>query len=498
MAPTGLVRTATLPSQEDIVLPDDDVNSELQKAYVLIIGGGLASHWCSLWIFEKGEVYSMELMGYRMLQSRYKMRHLYSFATGCRTPPPPGPDFRGEEDQDEEDEEHWCGEFSKLRAVVEYIWPFQHIWPHQLRESVQHCLMGFLHRSGRKNFIMTGMFKLQLPKSAGVLTCLDLICIKDTSPHDLRKRASKLPLGDAFYELHFHNCQLFLLQLLCEKYEVEVAKLPLTAGSIAAGPSLLFLEVAFIAVFHALRHWHPNVAMLVGLLWVAAEAYSTWRYVYSHALSATSGVVIGGVGTMCLWIGVAVHSPSNYVFVDSIPVLSLLWDLCMVAEALTVNMVCHDAALTLLNLMLIILAIVGVGILQFLNGRPVQELYEGVAGAVLGSLPLIFGYRLFLKIDNRLARFLCASCLMYLSLIVFVLWISQHTTAQDRYQVAALPKASEGVPGWVYKDGDQGRGYYKEDTGCPNLGCCGGARENSINLEVDLSSDKSAAVTQMS
>ncbi|CAE7557428.1 unnamed protein product [Symbiodinium necroappetens] len=448
MAPTGLVRTATVPSHEDIVLPDDDVNSELQKAYVLIIGGGLASHWCSLWIFEKGEVYSMELMGYRMLQSRYKMRHLYSFATGCRTPPPPGPDFRrGEEDQDDEEDEHWCGEFSKLRAVVEYVWPFQHIWPHQLRESVQHCLFGFLHRSGRKNFIMTGKFKLQLPKSAGVLTCLDLICIKDTSPHDLRKRASKLPLGDAFYELHVHNCQLFLLQLLCEKYEVEVAKLPLTAGSIAAGPSLLLLEVAFIAIFHALRHWHPNFAMLVGLLWVAAEAYLTWRYVYSHALSATSGVVIGGVGTMCLWVGVAVHSPSDYVFVDSIPVLSLLWDLCMVAEALTVNMVYHDAALTLLNLMLVILAIVGIGILQFLNGRPVQELYEGVAGAVLGSLPLVFGYRLFLKIDDRLSRFLCASCLMYLFLIGFVVWISQHPTGQEGYQVPALPEASEGAPG---------------------------------------------------
>ena len=70
------------------MLPRDRLSRERQTAYVLIVGRGIASHWCSLWIFENGEVYSMELTainrvtGSRWLQSRYKMRRLHSAADG--------------------------------------------------------------------------------------------------------------------------------------------------------------------------------------------------------------------------------------------------------------------------------------------------------------------------------------------------------------------------------------------------------------------------------
>ncbi|CAE7494995.1 unnamed protein product [Symbiodinium sp. CCMP2592] len=394
MAPTGVMTPAALPTEKDIVLPGDRLSQKRQAAYVLIIGGGVTSHWCSLWMFESGQVYSMELTainevtGYRWLQSRYKMRRLHSRAQlkdGVRA----RPFFPAAPCQSRHSESEGCETCVKDLALYGYCEALcsclamailsprgtaavPSTFP-EVVELVWPIVQDFVHASGGRNYVMSGM-----------------ICIDGTSPHDLRKSAGMVPLNTSFYDLFFHNCQLFILQLLCGQYGVEFAQLPFAVGSVIAGPTLLVLEVTFVALFHHLQHQQPCMAMLVGIAWVATEIYLTWRYVYSYRLKPTSGTVVGSVSTLLVWIVICATGASDSAFAGSIPVLSLVWDMCMVAEALTVNMVFRNTALTVVNLMLIAVAIVIVAYLQWIDGWPVQDLLVPMCGVpiAIGNITL--------------------------------------------------------------------------------------------------------------
>ena len=66
-------------------------NHDRQKAFVLIVGAGKASHWASLWMFAvSGEVFAVELTavesetGYRWNESNGKMRRLLPAATAAK------------------------------------------------------------------------------------------------------------------------------------------------------------------------------------------------------------------------------------------------------------------------------------------------------------------------------------------------------------------------------------------------------------------------------
>mmetsp|Transcript_22489 Transcript_22489/g.52994 ORF Transcript_22489/g.52994 Transcript_22489/m.52994 type:complete len:489 (-) Transcript_22489:241-1707(-) len=397
MAPTGVITPATIPTEKDIVLPRDRLSRERQTAYVLIVGSGIASHWCSLWIFENGEVYSMELTainevtGSRWLQSRYKMRRLHSAEDGVSSTQllasssECGPHQLLEVEQSHGSrhgepiisfEVFGCtAEFypicslpgSVAAATLEMpsnVPSFvQHVWPHVVQT--------FVESGGSRNYILTA-----------------LIQIPDTSPYELRARAGQVPLNTAFYDMFFHNCQLFLIQLLCGKYNIEFEQLPLAVGSIAAGPLLLVLEVIFVALFHLLQYQQPPLAMLVGLGWVSMEIYLTWRYMCSYGDAC--GMLVGAVCTMLLWIVIAATDASDSSYARSIPVLSLIWDVCMVGEAMRANMVFHNGGLTLLNLVLVVMAVVWVTRLQLVNGWPVQDLLLPMIGVTYVTWNTVF------------------------------------------------------------------------------------------------------------
>ncbi|CAE7942920.1 unnamed protein product, partial [Symbiodinium sp. KB8] len=353
-----------------------------KAAYVLIIGSGVVSHWCSLWIFESGQVYSMELTaineitGSRWLQSRYKMRRLHSraqlkdVASALSRERCPEANAESCRRSEFEGSESCVKDLSTFPEVVELVWPI---------------VQDIVRASGSRNYVMS-----------------DVICIGETSPHDLRKRAS----------------MLFILQLLCGQYGVEFDELPLAVGSVIAGPTLLVLEVTFVAFFHNLQHHQPCAAMLVGIAWVAAEIYLTWRYVYSYDLRLTSGIVVGPVSTVLVWIVICSTGASDSAFAGSIPVLSLVWDMCLVAEALTVNMVFQSPALALVNLLLVAVAIITVAYLQWIDGWPVQDLLVPLCG-----VPIAVGSIMLAALFFKIVRNVPTECILFAAALLLASFI---------------------------------------------------------------------------
>ena len=369
-----------------MVLPDERLSETMQSAYVLIVGKGMMSHRASVWIFEDGSIYSMELSaientGRRWVQCKYKMRHL-------------NPGTRPEGSNEPEG--------SNSSDSVEAI--LADIGHESASTDVHKCLVSFLKHSGSGHYIMK-------PTP---------IRIELTSPQELRKKASAVPLHGGFYDLLFHNCQVFLIQLLCSKpYEIDAGKLPTTVGSVAAAPTLLILEVCFVALYMTLRHHDlPEVAGALGVLWIAAEMFLTGRYSSGglffvggslatlclllfivwpialllicfgaafflsyvtmalcnwHLCDLGEGgilymcVIGGGAACMTVLAAIVLH-PS--AIAAGLPLMSLVWDLCMVLAALEEN-----KAANWRNFSWVLLACIAVALLQWSSGSPVQELW---------------------------------------------------------------------------------------------------------------------------
>ena len=348
--------------EPDVVESSDVLNpSDRQRAFVLIVGGGMASHWASIWIFEaKADIFSVELTavedttGYRWRRARGKMRHLLSSKTTCidatssttqaffETTASTGWPFpagfareAGAHRVQDDDSEYGC--FlpcadsrdmldKKAAAVVDYICSRASPGSYMAEQSgrVQDCLVNFIASGGGSNYIMTGVIE-----------------IESTTPFQLYHRSQQVSLHGSFYDLLFHNCQLYILQLMHDKYKVEFSQLPRAVGSVAAGPLMLTLEVIFMAVFSGLEQVHASLAVAVGVLWILAEMRAT--YMYEHS----DGFWNGTLATVLILI-YAMFDERHHLAL-TIPVLSLLWDLCMVKEAMLVNKVYESRRLVLLN-----------------------------------------------------------------------------------------------------------------------------------------------------
>lgn len=197
--------------------------------------------------------------------------------------------------------------------------------------------------------------------------------VESTTPFQLYHRSQQVSLHGSFYDLLFHNCQLYILQLMHDKYKVEFSQLPRAVGSVVAGPLMLTLEVIFMAVFSGLEQVHASLAVSVGVLWILAEMRAT--YMYEHSDGFWSGVL----ATILILI-YAMFDEGHHLVV-TIPVLSLLWDVCMVKEAMLVNKVYESHWLMLLNAICVLLALGVVCLLQVRRGWPVVDL------VISGALP---------------------------------------------------------------------------------------------------------------
>ena len=382
----------------DVLCPSDR-----QKAFVLIAGGGMASHWASIWIFEaKADIFSVELTavedttGYRWRRARGKMRHLLSSSATCigatsnntqaffeltatstSWPFPAG--FAKEASANrvqDEDSEHDC--FlpctdsrallqAQAAAALDYICSRASADSciAEQRDRVQECIVNFIAQGGESNYIMTG--DLVSESRSGVME------VESTTPFQLYHRSQQVSLHGSFYDLLFHNCQLYILQLMHDKYKVEFSQLPRAVGSVVAGPLMLTLEVIFMAVFSGLEQVHASLAVSVGVLWILAEMRAT--YMYEHSDGFWSGVL----ATILILI-YAMFDEGHHLVV-TIPVLSLLWDVCMVKEAMLVNKVYESHWLMLLNAICVLLALGVVCLLQVRRGWPVVDL------VISGALP---------------------------------------------------------------------------------------------------------------
>ena len=234
------------------------------------------------------------------------------------------------------------------------------------REHIRISIMDFMETSGSR--LMSGTFE---SNGVDMLTCTDLIQSIFTSPAELREKARSVPLHGAFYDLLFHNCQLFLLQLICQRYLVPLKVMPLAVGSVVASPLLLVMELTFLALFQALQTTQTtDVAAVFGVAWICAEAYLAYRYPRENRLD-----YLPGIAALLITVLLLIYLRRQGTdLVTAIPVLSLLWDMVMILESMRVNMVHQSRPLTWLNAGLFILAVGLVARVQFLNGWPVQDL----------------------------------------------------------------------------------------------------------------------------
>ena len=219
------------------------------------------------------ELSAIENTGRRWVQCKYKMRHLN-----------PGTRPEGSNSPERSNSPEGSNSSDSVEAILGHI---QH---ESASTDVHKCLVSFLKHSGSGHYIMT-----RTP-----------IRIGQTSPQELRKSACAVPLHGGFYDLLFHNCQVFLIQLLCSKpYNIYAEKLPTTVGSVAAAPTLLILEVCFVALYMTLRHQDlPEVAGALGVLWIATEFFLTYRYKKGEAFCT-----LGIVATLCLFLFIVLPWP---------------------------------------------------------------------------------------------------------------------------------------------------------------------------------------------
>ncbi|CAE7403548.1 unnamed protein product [Symbiodinium sp. CCMP2592] len=421
------------------VSPKSEVrlSREEKQVHILIVGNGMASHWASLWLFEDGNVYSVELSaidldtGSRWGRCRCKMRHLAggdpgSPAAATSFPPsslspliplhpsPLLPPSSCPEEASEGHEEHDAKVRKTIRKAIE------HIWRGPAPRDIEEPIAKFVRNSGSRHYIMT-------PEPIGLEEA--------TSPELLWNRALACPLHGGFYDLFFHNCQLFLLQLICVQYQVPVDNLPATVGSVAAAPVLLLMEAAFIAIFIALRQEGQSIAAACfATVWLTFESLLTWRYesavtvvedwfgpfwLTKLACYGTTAVLLFVLTpwyvfpwvSFLLWMCMAysmyneVNAPVEYkqrcvwfrgnpvlpaciitfVFaclqpsdlIQVFPIITLIWDLALVWAALRANL-----AQNLGNCLCILLAVLTVFDLQRGVGIPAQV-------ALFSLLPLL-------------------------------------------------------------------------------------------------------------
>ncbi|CAE7827399.1 unnamed protein product, partial [Symbiodinium sp. CCMP2456] len=411
-APVGVSSKENIPNDVGLV-EEQGLSNSKQNAYVILVGKGIASHWASVWIFEDGDVFVVELTaidtqtGFRWIGSRCKMRYLRMplitrqvghrdlWAWVERKPDrqqqfPPQTFVSNLQDElrgtffNQGQSLHQPSvrllfEPKRLHDLVALI-SFRN---EEDSKEVKELVHSFIYDDGCGHYIMN--------QGGGILR------IQDISPYELCIRAKNVPLHGSFYDLLFHNCQLFLVQLLCDECRVPVEELPVTVGSVAAGPLLLLLELVFLGLYYVLHRWSPLSAACAALPWIAAEMYCTSRYrgcschqfdddsltcspgfLRQAATFIEQGPVAGIVGTLAICGAVLLGQPIP----SSLPVLSLWWDICLVHESMLVNKVYRNQRLTLLNVSVVLAVLSLVGFLQWLSGWPVQEAFLVLAAVI--------------------------------------------------------------------------------------------------------------------
>ena len=137
---------------------------------------------------------------------------------------------------------------------------------------------------------------------------------------------------------------------------------------------LLILEISFITAYGWLLQSEPWAAVGFGLLWIAAEVFLTSRY---EQLADNLGVNVGIWGFFAIAIIIGLLSPSKEYLGGlgpAIPMISLLWDSCMVLEAWKVNKVYDAYSLLVLNVLFVLAACIVSAFRQWWFGWPVNDL----------------------------------------------------------------------------------------------------------------------------
>ena len=377
MLPTGTLLKHQKHRQRYPSLEEDDADLDTaeQRACVFVVSGGMASHWATIWIFENGETFGVELDavdgdGCRWITNQISLH---------RIPSTPKPD---EELSDESDP---C--LSQMRLLCPngpQEAPVTKLWDKQRKHSTMNILKSI---------------PMQLPHEHVKRKVLDDVCNyieefdytevsspirlkRPTTPREVLERANHTPLKEAFYDLLFHNCQLFVVTLLCDEYGVEFHELPLSIGAIAAAPVMLLMEVLFIGLFAGLlKCGKPAEAVYAGLLWIALEILFTSLYLRRQMSNlaklnmdftgyhlAQSGITFGVLGSLVAMI----LSPS--LSVDHIPLLTLLWDLGLTHEAMKANHVFKSVSLMVANICSVVASCYVVCLVQWWNSWPFGHL----------------------------------------------------------------------------------------------------------------------------
>ena len=352
---------------------------ESGPAFVFVVGNGLASHWATVWVFPSGGAFVVELTavdpktGQRWGRSDFTMRRLeiqHAHGTGmpqalvaalalaplvCRymSQHMDSSSLSGEGasagDMD-------SGEGAS--ADPELVNPadvLSKLWPAEASDAVRESVIDYIQ-----------LHKYQVLNKGPIR-------IQDVYPIGIHYRARSLPITGKHYDMLFHNCQLFVVQLLSDGYDVDLELLPVPIGAVISGPVAVSLHFIFVLLYWSLGPW-------VGWILVVEIGFVAWhlRYVrqvhlgpFWNLLWHVEVFFLSLVYTSFIFS--AEFDPSSPAS-RKVPAVVLYWDLYAAILAADTNYGFSTGKLAAWNLLMLVMAGGAAVLLQWAKGWPALDL----------------------------------------------------------------------------------------------------------------------------
>ena len=336
MRPLGQTFLADPENKSEDLSPVSDacLSEEQQRAFVMIVGNGLLSHWATVWVFANGAVFVVELLardletGERWGESDFHMQQIHAG----------GPEHQNESSEQADDVR--IGTVDGIR-LYRALW--QSALPSQDRLAVvkqcRTCLLTV------ERYLLGLGYRILSP-SRGMRI--------DTSPAELYAKAQAVPLNGSQYDLLFHNCQLWVVMLLNDGYSLDFRLLPFTIGSLVAGPLLDIVELSFLGIYLGLQHITPVVSLVFGTLWFALLVWFSWLYGHRAPKGTFPWEVVIGA---CILLGVPFFDRSASL-AGGLPFITLAWDLVVVCQSMRQTKVFESPFLMVWNFGMTVVSVV--------------------------------------------------------------------------------------------------------------------------------------------
>ena len=314
---------------------------EYGPAFVFVLGNGLASHWATIWVFPSGGAFVVELTAVdretkqRWGRSDFTMRRLTIQHMDSSRLSGVGASAG---DTDSAEGASADPELGNPAGVLSNLWPTE--GSDDVRESVIDYIQ--LHKYQVLN---KGPIRIQ-----------------HATPYHIYEKARSLPITGKHYDMLFHNCQLFVVQLLSASYDVDLELLPVPVGAVISGPIAASLHIIFVLLYGSLGLW-------VGLLMLVVEiVFVAWHLLYVRPIFVRFWAwMVFGMSLLCsLFLIFGLLDPSSPA--RKVPAVVLYWDLYAAILAADTNYGFSKGKLAAWNVLMLVIAGGAAMLLQWTKG----------------------------------------------------------------------------------------------------------------------------------